>query len=64
MSIQTALEQRAQVLAPTLADLVRRAAARVPGFAARLAESGASVEEVGSSPGLGLLPVLSKYRSD
>ena len=60
MSIDAALKQRAERLAPALAEVVRGAAGRVPGFAARLAEAGTDVEEVCGSPGLGALPVLSK----
>ncbi|QFG70203.1 phenylacetate--CoA ligase [Ornithinimicrobium pratense] len=47
-------------MAPALAEVVRGAAERVPGFAARLAEAGTDVEQVCGSPGLGALPVLSK----
>lgn len=60
MSIEAALQHRAKALAPALAEVVRGAAERVPGFAARLAEAGTDVEEVCGSPGLGVLPVLSK----
>ena len=60
MSIEAALERRAEALAPSLAQVVRRAAGRVPGFAARLAEAGVDAEEVCGSPGLAALPVLSK----
>lgn len=60
MSIQAALERRAEALAPTLAEVLRRAAERVPGFAARLAEAGLTAEEVCRPSGLGALPLLSK----
>ncbi|WP_238348601.1 phenylacetate--CoA ligase family protein [Ornithinimicrobium pratense] len=60
MSIEAALQQRAEEMAPALAEVVRGAAERVPGFAARLAEAGTDVEQVCGSPGLGALPVLSK----
>ena len=60
MSIKAALRERARTLAPALAEVVRGAAQRVPGFAARLAEAGTDVDEVCGSPGLGALPVLSK----
>ena len=60
MSIEAALQQRAEAMAPALAEVVRGAAERVPGFAARLAEAGTDVDEVCGSPGLGALPVLSK----
>ncbi|WP_131104630.1 phenylacetate--CoA ligase family protein [Ornithinimicrobium sufpigmenti] len=60
MSIEAALQQRAEALAPALAEVVRGAAERVSGFAARLAQAGTDVEAVCGSPGLGALPVLSK----
>ena len=60
MSIQAALERRQQALAPQLAEVVRRAAQRVPGLAARLTEAGVTAEEVCRSAGLGALPVLAK----
>ena len=60
MSIEAALRQRAERLAPALAEVVRGAAERVPGFAARLAEAGTDVDEVCGSPSLSALPVLSK----
>ena len=40
MSIQAALKAREEALAPALEQSLRRAAERVPGFAARLAEAG------------------------
>ena len=65
MSIEAALKQREEGLASALADVVARAAERVPGFAARLAEAGLTAEQVcgelgAGGDGLALLPVLSK----
>ncbi|GGK71365.1 coenzyme F390 synthetase [Ornithinimicrobium pekingense] len=65
MSIEAALRQREEGLAPALADVVAQAAQRVPGFAARLADAGLTAEQVcgelaGGADGLALLPVLSK----
>ena len=60
MSIEAALQRRAEMMAPELAQVVRGAVERVPGFAARLAEAGTDVDQVCGSPGLGALPVLSK----
>ena len=60
MSIQAALKAREEALAPALEQSLRRAAERVPGFAARLAEAGLTPDEVCRAGGLGALPVLSK----
>ncbi|GAA1185217.1 AMP-binding protein [Ornithinimicrobium humiphilum] len=58
MSIEAALTRREEALAPALAEVVTRAAERVPGFAARLAEAGATADQVCRD--LALLPLLSK----
>jgi phenylacetate-CoA ligase len=60
MSIEAALRAREESLAPALSELVTRAAARVPGFAARLERAGLTPDEVCRAGGLDALPVLAK----
>ncbi|MGD8199125.1 phenylacetate--CoA ligase family protein [Ornithinimicrobium sp. W1679] len=64
MSIQAALRAREEALASALEQSLRRAAERVPGFAARLAEAGLTPDSFQAghavSEVLGQLPVLSK----
>ncbi len=64
MSIEGALREREESLAPALTAALTSAAARVPGFAARLGRAGVTVEQVcgslGSGAGLADLPVLAK----
>ncbi|GAA5163993.1 phenylacetate--CoA ligase family protein [Ornithinimicrobium tianjinense] len=60
MSIDAALKRREDALAPRLAEVLERAAGRVPGFASRLAEAGLTASEVCRAGGLAALPVLAK----